>query len=64
MWVRSLDQEDPLGEHLETHSSILTGKVPRREELGGLWSLGCKKSDSTQKVASTEATEHALMRIM
>ena len=43
MWVRSLDQEDPLEEYLETHSSILTGKVSWREELGGLWSMGLQK---------------------
>ena len=43
MRVRSLNQEDPLEEHLETHSSILTGKIPWREELGGLWSMGLQK---------------------
>ena len=33
--VQSLDQEDPLEEGMETHSSILTGKIPWMEEPGG-----------------------------
>ena len=41
MWVRSLDQEDPLEEDLVTHCSILPGKIPSIEELGGLQSIGC-----------------------
>jgi len=39
MWVRSLDQEDPLEEHLETHSSILAWKSPWIEEPGRIQSM-------------------------
>ena len=30
-WAQSLGQEDPLGEHLATHSSILAWRIPRTE---------------------------------
>ena len=36
--VRSLGREDPLEEEVETHSSILTWKIPWTEEPGGLMS--------------------------
>ena len=35
-WVQSLGWEDPLEEEMETHSSILAGKIPWKEEPGGL----------------------------
>ena len=34
-----LGQEDPLGEGMATHSSILARKIPLRGEPGGLWSI-------------------------
>ena len=34
-WVR----EDPLEEHMATHSSILAWRIPRIEEPGGLQSM-------------------------
>ena len=37
-WVRSLGQEDPLGEGMENHSSILAWRIPWTEELSGLQS--------------------------
>ena len=40
--VRSLGQEDPLGEGIATHSSILAWRIPRTEEPGRLWSMGLK----------------------
>jgi len=40
MWVRSLDQEDPLEEGIAIHSSILTWRIPWTEEPGGLQSMG------------------------
>ena len=40
MWVRSLSQKDPLEKGMATHSSILAWRIPRREEPGGLQSLG------------------------
>ena len=38
-WVQSLGQEDPLEEGVATHSSILTWRIPRTEEPGGLQSM-------------------------
>ena len=40
MWVRSLDQEDPLEEDTATHSSILAGRIPWTEEPRGLQFIG------------------------
>ena len=34
MWVRSLGWEDPLGEGIATHSSILAWTIPGTEEPG------------------------------
>ena len=42
-WVQSLDQEDPLEEEMETHSSILSWRIPWTEEPGRLQSLGLQK---------------------
>ena len=39
-WVQSLGQEDPLEEEMATRSSILAGKIPQRDEPGGLQSIG------------------------
>ena len=36
--IRSLGQEDPLEEEMATHSSILTGEIPRTQEPDGLQS--------------------------
>ena len=38
--VQSLGQEDPLEKGMETHSSILTWRIPWTEEPGGLQSMG------------------------
>ena len=46
MWengVRSLGREDPLEKEMATHSSILAWRIPRREEPGGLQSMGSQK---------------------
>ena len=40
MWVRSLDQEDPLEEDTATHSSILAGRIPWTEAPRGLQFIG------------------------
>ena len=42
-WVRSLDQEDPLGKGRATHSTILTWRIPWTEEPGGLQSMGLQR---------------------
>ena len=39
-WVLSLGWEDPLGEGMETRSSILAWRIPSTEEPGGLQSMG------------------------
>ena len=38
--LRSLGWEDPLGEGMATHSSILAWRMPWAEESGGLQSMG------------------------
>ena len=43
-WVPSLGQEDPLEEGVETHSSILTWRVPWSEEPGQLQSMGSHRA--------------------
>ena len=40
MWVPSLGWEDPLGEGMTTHSSILAWRIPWTEEPGQLQSIG------------------------
>ena len=47
-WVRSLGQEDPLEKEMATHASILAWRIPWTEELGGLQSMDCKESDTTE----------------
>ena len=37
--VQPLDQEDPLGEEMAAHSSLLAWRIPWTEELGGLQSM-------------------------
>ena len=49
-WVRSLDREDPLEKEMATHSSILAWRIPWMEELGRLQSMGCKESDTTERL--------------
>ena len=38
-WVWSLGQEDTLEQKMATHSIILAGIIPWREETGGLQSM-------------------------
>ena len=40
MWVPSLSQEDPLEKVMATHFSILSWKIPWKEEPGRLQSTG------------------------
>ena len=44
LWVLSLGGEDPLEMEEETYSSILAWEIPWTEELGGLQSMGLRKS--------------------
>ena len=52
-WVQSLGQEDPLEEGVATHSSILTWRIPRTEEPGGLQSMW------SQRIRYDWATKHS-----
>ena len=44
MQVWSLGQEDPLGEGMATHSSILAWRIPWTEEPDRLWSTGSQRT--------------------
>ena len=48
--VQSLGGEDPLEKEMATHSSILGWKIPWAEEPGWLQSMGCKESDTTERL--------------
>ena len=47
--VQSLGGKDPLKKGMETHSSILAWRTPWTEEPGRLPSIGCKRSDRTER---------------
>ena len=42
-WVRSLDQEDPLGKEMAIHSSAIAWKIPWTEEPGRVQSMGSRR---------------------
>ena len=42
-WVPSLGREDPLGEGMATHSSILARRIPWTGEPGRLQSMGSQR---------------------
>ena len=42
-WVWALGREDPLEKGMATHSNILTWRIPRTEESGGLRSRGWQR---------------------
>ena len=50
-WVLSLGREDSLEKEMATHSSTLTWKIPRTEELGaGYFPWGRKESGTTERL--------------
>ena len=49
-WVWSLGWEDPLGEEMATHSSILAWKIPWTEEPGGPQSVGSQRGGQTERL--------------
>ena len=51
MWVRSLDQEDPLQEGMATHSGILAWRTPWTEEPGGLQSTGMQSQTRLSRLS-------------
>ena len=48
--VQSLGQQDLLEKGMATHPSILAWRIPWTEEPGGLQSMGCKESDTTERL--------------
>ena len=50
-------REDPLGEEMATHSSVLAWKIPQTEEPGGLQSMGYKELDTTEKLNTHEVLQ-------
>ena len=42
-WVQFLEQDDPLEKGMSTHPSVLACRIPRREEPGGLQSMGLQR---------------------
>jgi len=42
-WVQPLGWGGPLDEGIATHSSILAWRIPWKEELGGLQSIGSQR---------------------
>ena len=46
--VLSLGWEDSLEKEMATHSSILAWRIQWTEGSGGLQSMGCKESDTTE----------------
>ena len=63
-WVWSLGWEDPLEKEMATHSSILALRIPWTEELGGLQSMGCKESDTTEWLHFTSLPSGTLIMWM
>ena len=47
MLVQSMGREDPLEEHVATHSSIFAWRISWTEGPGGLQSMGSQESDTT-----------------
>ena len=45
--VRFMGWQDPLEKEMATRASILTWRIPWREEPGGLKSMGLQDSDKT-----------------
>ena len=52
-WVQFLGWEDPREKGMAIHFSILAWRIPRTEEPGQLQSMGCKESDTTERLTPT-----------
>ena len=50
IWVQSLGWDDPLEKGMATHFSILAWRISWTKEPGGLQSMGCKGSDTTERL--------------
>ena len=51
--VQSMGGEDPLEKGMVTHSSILSWRIPRTEEPGGLQSIGLQRVRRTKNLAGS-----------
>ena len=47
-WFDSWVEKTPLEKGMATHSSFLAWRILWTEELGGLQSMGCEESDTTE----------------
>ena len=61
-WVQSLGREDPLEKGMAIHSSILVWRIPWIEEPGGLQSMGCEESDTTERLTHTHTHTQSLLQ--
>ena len=55
--LRSKGWADPLEKEMTTHSNILTWKIPRTEELGGLQSMGPQRVGQLSAAAAAADPE-------
>ena len=55
-WVWSLGWEDPLGEGMAIHSSILPWRIPWTEEPGEYRPWGLRESDTTERLSTAHST--------
>ena len=62
MQVPSLGWGDLLEEETVTHSSILAWRILWTEESGGLQSMGCKESDTTEATRTFTFAVLSLLR--
>ena len=59
MQVPFLGVKDSLKEDMETHSSILTWRIPWTQEPGGLQSMGSQRADTTEQLTHTHSASYA-----
>ena len=50
-WVPPLNLEYPLEKEVAAHSSVLAWKIPWTKKPGGLQPVGCKESDTTERLS-------------
>ena len=56
-WIRYLSWEDPLGEGMATHASILAWKVHGQRRLAGHSPWGHKELDMTERLSILVETD-------
>jgi len=62
-WVWILDSEDPLEESMATHSNILPGESPWKEEPGGLQSMGLQRVEHNWVTKHTNKIPPTLVKM-